>query len=317
MRLLFTECKEDDAEFFRRAFPSDAVTTTSETLAECGDVQDVEVLSIQVHSRVDEEALRKMPRLRVIVTRSTGLDHVDVGAAERRGVLVRNVPDYGAQTVAEHTLLLLFAIARRLQDAIATTREGRFELAGLLGSDLAGKTAVVIGVGAIGERFARMAEGVGMRVLGVDPVQRPETGVSYVSLREGLSQAEELVLCCPLVEATRYLLNSETFAQLQRGCLLVNTARGGVVHAPSLLEALGSGIVAAAGLDVLEYEEVLRGSVPAQPNQAEVLEANRRLMSHPRVIVTPHMAFYTREALTRLRQRTVELIREAVASPSS
>jgi len=310
VRLLFTECKEDDAGFFQQAFPNDQVLTTADTLASQDHLGDVEVLSIQVHSRVDEEALQKMPRLRAIVTRSTGLDHIDVEAAERRGVIVRNIPDYGAQTVAEHTLLLLLAIARKLGDAIATTRQGRFDLSGLLGADLAGKTAVVVGVGMIGERFARMALGVGMRVLGVDPAERAETGVTYTSLEEGLARADALVLCCPLVEQTRYLLRAETFGLLKPGCLLVNTARGAVVHAPSLLKALDSGIVAAAGLDVLEHEEVLRGSAPSRPAQEEILQANRRLLSHPRVIVTPHMAFYTREALSRLRERTVALIRE-------
>ncbi len=308
MRLLFTECKEDDAVFFHHAFPDCDVVTTAETLARVPDIGGVEVLSVQVHSDVGSAEMERMPKLRLIVTRSTGTDHIDLDAAARRGIEVHNIPDYGAQTVAEHTLLLLLAVARRLHEAIAVTRGGRFDLRGLLGSDLAGKTAVVVGVGMIGERFARMAQAIGMRVLGVDPVERAELGIEYLPLPDALPQADALVLCCPLVEETRYRIDSSAFARLKRGALLVNIARGAVVHAPALLRALDDGVVAGAGLDVLEHEAALRGNVAPQPHEEQMLTAGLALMSHPRVIVTPHMAFYTREALLRLRDATVSLI---------
>lgn len=308
MRLLFSECKEDDAEFFHRSFPDCDVVTSAETLARVPDLGAVEVLSVQVHSSVGSAEMERMPKLRLIVTRSTGTDHIDLDEAAQRGIEVYNIPDYGAQTVAEHTLLLLLAVARRLHDAIAVTRAGRFDLSDLLGSDLAGKTAVVVGVGMIGERFTRMAQAIGMRVLGVDPVERSEVGIEYLMLPEALPQADALVLCCPLVEATRYLIDAPALEKLKRGALLVNTARGAVVHAPSLLRALNDGVVAAAGLDVLEHEAALRGSVAPQPHEEEMLAAGLALMSHPRVIVTPHMAFYTREALTRMRDATVRII---------
>lgn len=312
MRLLFTECKEDDAEYFHEAFKGHDVITTTKTLAEVPDTSEVEVLSVQVHSRIDAKALERMPNLRLIVTRSTGLDHIDLREAETRDVKVRNIPDYGAQTVAEHTLLLLLAIARKLPQAIETTRRGNFDLSGLLGSDLDGKTAVVVGVGNIGERFTKMAQAIGMRVLGVDPAPRETCPIEYVALASALPQADALVLCCPLVESTRYLINDESLAQLKPNALLVNTARGAVVHAPSLLRALDEGWLAAAALDVLEHEEVLKGNAPPTPGQEEILAANRALMSHPRVVVTPHMAFYTREALSRLRESAARIIQDFI-----
>lgn len=317
MRMLFTECKEDDAEFFLNAFAEEDIVTTSETLSSVADVSGFEILSVQVHSRVGRKELERMPKLRLLVTRSVGTDHIDLDAASKRDIEVRNVPDYGAQTVAEHTLLLLLAIARRLYDAVNVTRSGRFDLSSLLGQDLAGKTAVVVGVGMIGERFAKMALAIGMQVIGVDPVERPEVGIPYASLDAALPQADALVLCCPLLESTRHLIADSAFARLKRGALLVNTARGAVVYAPSLLQALDEGVVAAAGLDVLEHEDILRGNAPAQPEQQATLQANRALMAHPRVIVTPHMAFYTREALHRMREKTVQIIRDFVARASA
>lgn len=309
MRLLFTECKEDDAEYFAEAFNGHDVITTTKTLAEAPDTSEVEVLSVQVHSRIDAKVLERMPTLRLIVTRSTGLDHIDLEEAKRHNVEVHNIPDYGAQTVAEHTLLLLLAIAKKLPQAIETTRRGSFDLSGLLGSDLAGKTAVVVGVGNIGERFAKMAQAIGMRVVGVDPYPRDTCPIQYLDLQAALPLADAIVLCCPLVESTRYLINVESLAQLKPNALLVNTARGAVVHAPSLVRALDEGVVAAAALDVLEHEEVLKGNAPPTPEQEEILGANRALMSHPRAIVTPHMAFYTREALARLRESAANKIR--------
>jgi D-lactate dehydrogenase len=310
MRLLFTECKEDDADYFQAAFQGQDVTTTSKTLAEVSNTSQVEVLSVQVHSRIGAKELQRMPKLRLIVTRSTGLDHINLEEAAKHSVEVRNIPDYGAQTVAEHTLLLLFAIARKLPQAIEITRRGEFDLGGLLGFDLAGKTVVVVGVGNIGERFAKMAQAVGMRVVGVDPAPRKTCPIEYLELNRALPVADALVLCCPLVESTRYLINDESLALLKPSALLVNTARGAVVHAPSLLRALEQGLIGAAALDVLEYEEVLRGNASPTPDQEEILAANRALMSHPRVVVTPHMAFYTQEALSRLRQSSVEIIQD-------
>lgn len=280
-------------------------------------VADLTVASVFIGSRIDAEQLQRMPRLKLVCTRSTGYNHIDLDACRERGVTVCNVPAYGEHTVAEHTFGLMLALSRKLIKAYERTRRGDFSLDGLLGFDLLDKTLGVVGAGAIGLRVIRIGVAVGMRVLAYDvkPHQllAEVLGFEYCDLDRLLAESDIVSLHVPLLPATRHMINRETIAKMKRGALLINTARGELVDTDALLEALSSGHLGGAGLDVIEGEErigdeaqmALRGA----PREDLALAVERyALLSRDDVVITPHMAFYSREALERLMAVTCENI---------
>ncbi|HZH97908.1 MAG TPA: NAD(P)-dependent oxidoreductase [Fimbriimonadaceae bacterium] len=325
MKIMALELSGEDAEFFQSQLKDHEVICaecTSET-ADWEAGSESEVLSVMVHSRVGAEEMERLPQLKLIATRSTGFDHIDLDEAGKRGIVVSNVPAYGSNTVAEHTFALILALSRKVHKAYLRSLQGEFHLHGLMGSDLAGKTLGVIGAGRIGQHVVRIGKGFGMNVLAFDPVADPHyaelLGYRLVSFEELLEQSDVISVCCPLNDSTRHLLDREAFGKMKRGALLVNTARGAVVDSDALLWGLDEGIVEGAALDVLEGEEMLAEDalvsslVSARSSgKAEQLAENLVLMRHPNVIVTPHMAFYSKEALRRILETTVSNIRAYV-----
>jgi D-lactate dehydrogenase len=250
-----------------------------------------------------------------------GFDHVDLPACQARGVMVAHVPVYGENTVAEHTFALILAISRRIFQSYERTERMKFGREGLRGFDLAGKTLGVVGVGRIGRNVCRIAkEGFAMRVLAQDI--RPDAplasalGFTYAASLDDLLRATDVItLHAPYGPSTHHLLNRENLARVKRGAILVNTARGGLVDTQALLWALNEGILLGAGLDVLEEEnfvyeeaELLINNVPAGRDLATVLR-NHILVERDDVIVTPHNAFNSHEAVTRIFETTVDNIR--------
>ena len=219
----------------------------------------VGVLSVFVGSRVDRPLLEACPDLRLVATRSTGYDHVDLAACAARGVAVANVPTYGENTVAEHTFALILALSRNVHKAWVRTQRGDFSIQGLQGFDLRRRTIGLVGVGHIGLHTAKIARGFGMTVLAADPRPQPLLaeliGFDYVELDELVARADIVSLHAPLTPATRHLVDRELLKRFKRGALLVNTARGGLIDTEALLWALDEGILAGAGLDVLEGED--------------------------------------------------------------
>lgn len=282
-------------------------------------LSQVEVLSCFIHSTLDQDVLSRCPRLRLVATRSTGFDHIDLQACAERHIAVCNVPQYGENTVAEHTFGLILALSRHIHEAVERVRRGNLSIEGLLGTDLYGKTLGVVGAGSIGLHVIRIGRALNMRVLAYDvrrqPVLAEVLGFTYASLEEVLAEADVVSLHVPLNEATRHLLNAERLALMKPSALLVNTSRGGVVDSRALLVQLNNGRLAGAALDVLEGEEVITEDwVLAEGDSEEVLARLRlaveayQLMHHPRVIVTPHIAFYSREALQRILRTAIENI---------
>lgn len=310
-------------EAFVRAKLTDADITFHEgTFASHPELSDPEatVLSVFMESHIGEPEMARFPALKLIVTRSTGYDHVDLAAATARGVSVANVPTYGENTVAEFTFALLLALSRRVIDADERVREtGTFSSEGLRGFDLAGKTIGVIGCGHIGMHVIRMANGFGMKVLGFeaqpDPARAQEYNFSYASLPELLAESDIITLHVPYNPHTHHLINMDNIAAIKKGTYLINTARGAVVETDALVDALQKGILAGAALDVLEEEGELNeeATLLAAPHpNAEALKTaleNHYLITHPRVIVTPHVAFNTTEAVERIIDTTIENIR--------
>ncbi len=273
----------------------------------------VAVLSVFVGSRVDQPLLDACPDLRLVATRSTGYDHVDLAACAARGVAVANVPTYGENTVAEHTFALILALSRNVHKAWVRTQRGDFSIQGLQGFDLRGRILGLIGVGHIGLHTAKIARGFGMRVLASDPRPQPLlaelVGFGYVELEELVASADIVSLHAPLLPATRHLVDRELLKRFKRGALLINTARGGLVDTEALLWALDEGILAGAGLDVLEGEELLtedRRRLALERDEASlrVLVENQLLAGREDVVVTPHVGFDSVEAVQRIAEVT-------------
>ncbi len=286
--------------------------------ADCSALQDVEILSVFIYSKIAARVLESLPRLRLIATRSTGYDHIDLETCRGRGVEVANVPNYGENTVAEHTFALILSLSRHIHKFYIRVSAGNFSQEGLTGFDLKGKTIGVIGVGRIGLHVIKIARGFGMEVLATDVRQdsflAELMNFRYVPAEYLLSHSDIITLHMPYLPATHHFLNAERMAMIRKGALLINTARGGLVDTAALLAALDNGTLAGAGLDVLEGEqyiseeqEMLRSEQPAEVLRQIVQD--QILLRRENVVFTPHNAFNSREALRRILDMTVENIR--------
>lgn len=276
------------------------------------DVGDAEVLSTFIHSRVDAEALDRMMELQLVATRSTGTDHIALKACAERGISVANVPTYGENTVAEHTFALILGLSRRLIGAEEQGRRADFDLSGLQGFDLKGKTLGVVGGGRIGLHVIRIARAFGMDVVVSDPYREEllaeVLGFAYVEFEDLLRRAHVVTLHAPAIPATHHLINAETIALMRPGALLVNTARGALVDTEALVAALDAGHLGGAGLDVFEGEEHAGEDLAllAEGGEERMRQALgvRLLADRDDVILTPHNAFNSREAVQRIAETT-------------
>ena len=282
-------------------------------------LNNTEIISVFVSHQCKADELAKLPNLKLIVARSTGYDYVDVDAARARGVEVVYVPSYGENTVAEFAFALLLALSRKIPEAHEqVTETGSFVQGTLRGFDLKGKTLGVIGTGRIGTHMIKMANGFEMEVVAYDPFPKPELenelGFRYVGFEELLSQSDVITLHAMLNDSTKHMINESSIHHIKRGAILINTARGGLVQTSALVKALEEDIISAAGLDVLEEEGDMNDEMKllseAHPNLEELKNvlSNNYLINHPRVIVTPHIAFNTTEAIQRILDTTIDNI---------
>ncbi len=276
-----------------------------------------DVLSVFIYSVVKKDVIRSMKHLTLIAARSTGFNHIDIHEAKKQGVTVVNVPYYGENTVAEHTFALILSLSRNIHKAYVRTLRNDFSLEGLRGFDLKGKTLGVIGAGSIGLHVIKMAKGFGLKVIAYDLKQNhflAETlDFTYEPLDELLSRSDIISLHCPSNEHTHHMLNMKNIRKVKKGALFINTARGDLIETQALHYALNSGIFAGAGLDVFEGEELVKEenqmlskNVPVEKLHA-LLQKNI-LLKMENVILTPHMAFDSVEAVERILQTTVDNI---------
>jgi D-lactate dehydrogenase len=242
---------------------------------------------------------------RFVALRCAGFNQVDLEAASRLGLRVARVPAYSPYAVAEHTVGMMLALNRKYHKAYNRVREGNFAIDGLLGFDMHGRTAGVIGTGKIGALVGRLLAAFGCQVLLYDVQQNPEClGIGrYVPLEELFAAAEIITLHCPLMPATRYLVSRESIARMRRGVMLINTSRGGLVDALAAIDGLKSGQIGYLGLDVYEEEaDLFFEDHSARVIQDDVLS---RLLTFPNVLVTSHQAFFTETALTQIAEVTM------------
>lgn len=320
MNILIFDSDEVVRELFDASLPGHAITyfeghVTPEILAAH---PETEAVSLFVSSALPRESIDLLPALKLIVARSTGFDHIDTAYAASKGVAVVTVPHYGGHTVAEFAFALLLSVSRRIPEAIEHVRAARnFSTRGLEGFDLFGKTLGIIGTGNIGRNVATIAAGFGMetRLFDLFPDRSIETERSrYVSFDELLALSDVITLHTPYTPANRHLLNADAFGKMKRGAVIINTARGELVDTAALLAALKSGQVAGAGLDVLEGERDFKDEAAREKDKDSLdalrtLSDDEMLITMPQVVITPHVAFSTREAYREILSTSIANIR--------
>jgi D-lactate dehydrogenase len=264
-----------------------------------------DAICIFVNDHVSAQMIDQLYEMKVkaILLRSAGFNHVDVKAAEDKMVVLR-VPGYSPDAVAEFAMALLLTVNRLTHKAYNRTREFNMSLNGLMGMDLFEKTAGVIGTGKIGQSMIRILNGFQMRVLCYDPYPVKGLEAEYVPLEDIFKYSDVISLHCPLTTETRHLINRDTIAAMKKGVYLVNTSRGALIDTDALIDGALEGKFGGVGLDVYEEEEGVfyedrSGDIIADDNLA-------RLMTLPNVLVTSHMGFFTREAMQAIAKTTLE-----------
>jgi D-lactate dehydrogenase len=339
MKIIFFETPEEDKKVLEALFAGTAgvdVTFYKEKLTaeNVAKATGAEVISVFINSEIRKEIIDALslspttPNLKLITTRSTGYDHIDVEYAKSKGIAVASVPAYGSRTVAEFAFALILALSRKIFPAYHHLRnDDSFDLSNLMGFDLNGKTIGIIGTGKIGKNSAKIAKGFNMNIIAFDLFPdhafATEVGATYADLPTLLSTADVVTIHAPYTKETHHLINKENIKLMKRGALLVNTARGEIVDTDALVWALDQNILAGVGLDVLEGERFMKEEMNLlarddenefhlQIRQARdtfkmILESNA-LIHDPRVIATPHMAFFSKEAVEDILKTTVDNI---------
>lgn len=282
--------------------------------------QGVDVVCIFVNDIADAQVIRAMAAngVKLIALRCAGYNNVDLNAAQENGIKVVRVPAYSPYAVAEHTVALMLALNRRIPRATWRTRDGNFSLNGLLGFDMHGKTAGIIGTGKIAKILIQILKGFGMNILAYDLYPdynfAREHQVVYTSLDELYHSSDIISLHCPLTEQTKYLINDYSISKMKDGVMIINTGRGQLIHTNALIEGLKNKKIGSAGLDVYEEE----GDYFYEDKSDRIIDDDvlARLLSFNNVIVTSHQAFFTHEALENIASTTLQNIKDFAENKS-
>jgi len=328
MKIILFEVSKEEQAVFSKLFDGLEVHFFEEKLNEnnVAGAKDADAVSVFVNSKINKAVLDAMPNLKFIATRSTGFNHIDCEYAETKGVKVSNVPAHGSHTVAEFAFGLILNLSRNVIKANNYIRESsNFNyFSAMEGFDLKGKTLGIIGTGKIGKNVLKIAKGFAMEVVAYDLhpdlVFAKENNFEYKNLKDVISQSDIITLHAPYNKENHHLINKENISLMKRGVFLINTARGELVDTDALVSGLKEGIIAGAGLDVLEGEHELKEEIEILSSQGRLssiegyktLLEDHVLMDMPNVIVTPHIAFYTREAVAEILKITVENIKNFV-----
>lgn len=310
-------------EHIKNLLPEHDLVFTDQPLTDknVADFQDVAGISVFVYSKVTSEVIESLPNLKLITARSTGYDHIDLAAAARQNIAVANVPHYGSITVAEHTWSLILSLSRKIFQSYERTERADFDLIGLRGMDLSGKTLGLVGLGEIGQRVALMSKGFNMKLRVFNRskdqsfLDQFENAVYVDRVEDIFSHSDVISFHVPLSPDTHHLLNVHNYQILKPGCLIINTARGQVIETKALLKGLQENIINGAGLDVLESEVIIKDQQKINPdelpNEQELSEAfmDHMLIGMNNVIITPHNAFNSNESIKKLLDNNINNIK--------
>lgn len=298
--MVFLDVDPLDVSLVKQRFPAATIlghVSDDEVVAKC---RDAVIISGFITTLFKKPLLDQLPALKLLCTRSVGFDHIDLDACKERGILVCNVPDYGSHVIAEHVFALLLSTLRHIPEGAKRVEGGVFDYHGLRGIALRNKTIGIVGTGKIGRKVAQIAHGFGMRILASDHCRTLELvdllGVQYVPLDELLAGSDVITLHMPATDETNHVINAAAFAKMKDGVILVNTARGSLIDSQALMDALQSGKVGYALLDVLEHEQNF--------------EENKKLVAHPHVIATPHVAFYADDSMRSMYLDTFQTMEQ-------
>lgn len=320
-KIAFFEITTKEKKHIKKKFSNNfEILFSSETLNENSIpsfINEIDVISPFIYSDISSKVISRAKKLKLISARSTGFNHIDLTSAKKRKISVANVPYYGENTVAEHTFALILALSRNLHKAYVRTIRNDFSLAGLQGFDLRGKILGVVGAGSIGVHVIKIAKGFGMKIIATDAkpnhILTELLDFNYVSLDELLSRSDIITLHCPYNQHTHHLINMINIKKVKKGTLFINTARSGIIEPKALYYAVEKGIFGGAGLDVFEGEELIKeeNQMLTKNVSVEHLEALLKrniLLKRENVIITPHMAFDSAEAVERILDTTAENI---------
>ena len=306
VRVVITECDHDSfaAEHeLAGAAGAELILTQSTTSRELvANAADADAILVQ-YAQITAEVMDALPRLRVVGRYGVGVDSVDVAAATERGIAVCNVPDYGTESVSDHAIGLALAAARGIPRLVRGLRAGSFDLPAVRPLfQTRGRVFGIVGMVLIGTATARKAAGLGYEVIGYDIAATPGAatfhGFASVSLDELLERAQVVSLHTPLTDVTRHLIGAAQLARMRPDAILVNTSRGGVVDVDALVEALRTGSILGAAIDV---------------HETEPLPVGHPLTQFDSVVLTPHLAWYTEESYDELKRRTIGNVLEVCA----
>ena len=274
----------------------------------CSLADGADAVCVFVNDQVDARLLRCLAGsgIKTIALRCAGFNNVDLAMAKELGMSVVRVPAYSPYAVAEHAVALMLTLNRKIHRAYNRVREGNFALNGLLGFDMHGKTAGIIGTGRIGAVLAKILVGFGCTVLAEDVYVNPtcvELGVRYVDRDTLFKQSDIISLHCPLTPETRHFINHQSIALMKHGVMLINTGRGALVETPAVIAGLKSGRIGALAMDVYEQEE----GVFFEDHSNEIIQDDllERLLTFPNVLITSHQGYFTREALAAIAETTL------------
>ncbi|MEK6919083.1 MAG: NAD(P)-dependent oxidoreductase [Nanoarchaeota archaeon] len=320
MKIAFFEVKDHEEKIFKEKLKGHKLSFYKEALNEknASKAKDSDIISIFVYSKANKQALEKISNLKLITTRSTGFDHIDLEYCKNKGIIACNVPVYAEHSVAEHAMALLLAISRNITKSYVRIHKNNFSIEGLEGFDISGKTIGILGTGHIGIHMMRMAKGFEMKIIayskGINKELERKEGFQYVKFNELLKKSDIISIHLPLNTETKHLINKETIKKMKKGVIIINTARGEIIDTKALIDGIKKGIIGGAGLDVIEGENIIKkgNHQKLDPKLFRLLADDHKILNNEKVIFTPHIAFYSKESSQNLLNSSIENIQSFI-----
>lgn len=314
MKIVFTSVNKSDIEFYKYSLPESEVIFFQDNIDNINikEICDANILSVFVFDKLDKNKLSQFNNLKLIITRSAGVDHIDINYCKERGIRVANIPAYSPKSIAEHSLCLLLNLTRKIKLISSKTKDIDFsQNEELIGLDLDQLKIGIIGTGKIGSWMAKICKNLGMEVYAYDIKENLELktlGIKYINLESLIEISDVISLHVPYSAKTHHLINKEKINKMKDGAIIINTSRGAVLDTNALYNALMNGKLGGAGIDVFEDEDILilnryeKGIV--SDKALKILKLN----TLPNVIITPHIAYFTKKAVNNIRNSVVECI---------
>lgn len=322
MKIVYFDVETYEEEFLKEKNQGNNYVLVKEPLNDLEPINpeytDADIISVFTTSRVNKNVLKQFKNLKLITLRSVGFNHIDIEYCKEHNIIVENSPAYGNQSVAEFALALLLNVTRKVTVSYSEYKNARISAASLMGEELCGKNVGIVGLGKIGSAFAKIAYGLGMNILGYDKYENEDLkknyNVQYVDFDTLLKDSDFISIHAPMNKENYHMFNSESFEKMKDTAILINTGRGELIDTAALFNALVSNKIAGAGLDVLENEQTMTdfdymiGLNRLDKLTLEQTVINSKMFQLDNVILTPHIAYNTKEAIKRILNTTMSNI---------